>query len=186
MTFLHYAKNFRHLNLHFSDKVLFYVSGLVRYDPIRPSSYLPLPKELKTKCGCVNIKNNDEKLFLWSILASLHPVQCRNHLDRVSKYQGYQHELNMSGIQYPVNIKDINIFEYQNKISVNVYGYEDKNISPLRTSTMTAAIHRMNLLYITAGETSHYALLKDLSRLILRQFNNHNNKKYFCQYCLHD
>ena len=44
----------------------------------------------------------------------------------------------------------------------------------------------MNLLYITAGETSHYVLLKELSRLISRQNNNHNNKKYFCQYCLHD
>ena len=87
MSFLHYANTFCHLNLHFFffDKVLFYVSGLVKYDPMRASSYLPLPKEFKTKRGCVNIKNNDEKCFLWSILASLHPVQCRNHQDRVSK-----------------------------------------------------------------------------------------------------
>ena len=50
---------------------------------------------------------------------------------------------------------------------------------------MTTATHHVNLLYITAGETSHYVLVKNLSRLVSRQYNNHNGKKYFCQYCLH-
>ena len=152
---------------------------------MRASSYLPLLKELKTKHGSVSIKNNDGKCFLWSILASLHPVQCRNHPDRVSKYQEHEHELNMSGIQYPVDIKDIGKFEYQTNITVNVYGYEDKKIFLLRITTVTTARYHVNLLYITAGKTSHYVLAKDLSRLVLRQYNNHNHKKYFCQYCLH-
>ena len=50
---------------------------------------------------------------------------------------------------------------------------------------MTAASHHVNLLYITAIKTSHYVLVKALSRLVLRQYNNDNNKRYFCQYCLH-
>ena len=93
---------------------------------MRASSYLPLPKQLNGKRGCLNLQNNDEKCFLWSILASLHPVQRRNHLDRVSKYQEYEHDLIMSGIQYPADIKDIGKFEHQSNISVNVYGCEDK------------------------------------------------------------
>ena len=28
-------------------------------------------------------------------------------------------------------------------------------------------------------------MVKDLSRLVSRQYNNHCHKKYFCQYCLH-
>ena len=87
----------------------------------------------------------------------------------------------MSGIQYPIDIKDIGKFEHQNNISVNVYGYEDKKIFPLRITTMTAASHHVNLLYITAGKTSHYVLVKDLSRLVSIQYNNHNGKHYFCQ-----
>ena len=87
----------------------------------------------------------------------------------------------MSGTQYPVDIKDIGKFEYQNNISVNVYGYKDNKIFSLRIITMTAARHHMNLLYITAGKTSHYVLVKDLSRLILRQYNNNYHKKYFSQ-----
>ena len=58
----------------FFDNVLFYVSGLVKYDPMRTSSYLPLPKELKAKQGGLNIEHNDDKCFLWSILTSLHPL----------------------------------------------------------------------------------------------------------------
>ena len=54
----------------------------------------------------------------------------------------------MSGIQYPVDIKDINKFEHQNNISVNVYGYEDKKIFLLRITTMTIASHHVNLLSI--------------------------------------
>ena len=98
----------------------------MKYDPLRSFSYLPLPKELKAKQGCLNIQNNDEKCFLCSILALLHPVQRRNHQFSVSKCQEYERELNMSGIKYPVDIKDISKFEHQDNISVSVYGYEDK------------------------------------------------------------
>ena len=36
----------------------------------------------------------------------------------------------MSGIQYPIDIKDIGKFEYQSvNISVNVYGYKNKKKS---------------------------------------------------------
>ena len=43
----------------------------------------------------------------------------------------------------------------------------------------------MNLSYITADETSHYVLVKDLNRLVSRQYNNNCHKKYFCQYCFY-
>ena len=147
---------------------MFYVSGLVKYNPMRAWGYLPLPKELKAKQGCLNVQNNDEKCFLWSILALLHPVQHKKNLYRVSKYQEYEHELNISGIQYHLDIKNIGKFEYQNNISVKVFGYKDKNIFPLCITTVTIARHHINLLYITADEKSHYVLVKDLSRLVSR------------------
>ena len=86
------------------------------------------------------------------------------------------------GNQIPIN--DIGKFEYQN-ISFNVYGYENKRIFPLRITTIIAARHRVNLLHITPGKTSHYVLVKDLSRVVSIQYSNHNGKHYFCRYCLH-
>ena len=93
--------------------------------------------------------------FLWSILAFLQLVQHGTHLNRVLNYQEYEHELNLSGIQYPIVIKSIGKFEHQNNISVNVYGYEDKKIFLLRIISMTIARDQVSLLYITAGEKSH-------------------------------
>ena len=89
-----------------------FVSGLVKYDSTRASSYLPLPKEVKAKHACLNIQNNDKKSFLGSILASLHPVKRRNSPYKVSEYQEFEHELNMSGIKHPVDIKSIGKFEH--------------------------------------------------------------------------
>ena len=111
------------------------------------------------------------------MLASLHPIQRRNHPDKVTKYQECGSELNISGVKHSVNIKDIDKFGHQNNISVNVFGCEDKKIFPLHITIIGIARHQVNLLYITAGEISHDVLLKDLSRLVSRQNNNHNNKK---------
>ena len=80
----------------------------------------------------------------------------QNSQHKVSKIQWYEHELNMSGIEYPVDIRDIGKCEHQNNISVDVYGYEDKRIFSLRITTMTVTRHNVNLLHITADETSHY------------------------------
>ena len=43
----------------------------------------------------------------------------------------------------------------------------------------------MSLSYITAGKKSHYVLVKDLSRPVPSQYNNHKGKTYFYEYCLH-
>ena len=85
---------------------------------MKASSYLLSLKGLKAKRGCLNVQNNGEKCFLWSFLASLHPVWHRNHSDGVLKYQEYERELNMSGNKYPVGKEDIGKFEHQNNISV--------------------------------------------------------------------
>ena len=58
-------------------------------------------------------------------------------------------------------------------------------IFPLRITTITVARHHVNLLYITAIDTSHYVLVKDLSKLVSSQYNDNCDKKYFCQYYLH-
>ena len=119
------------------------------------------------------------------ILAFLQSVQHGTHLNRVLNYQEYEHELNLSGIQYALVIKSIGKFQHQNNISVNVYGYEDKKIFLLRIISMTIARDQVSLLYITSGEKSYYVLVKGLSRLVSIQYNNYNSKHYFCQYHLY-
>ena len=47
--------------------------NVFHYKPIKGSSYIPLPPIIANKKACVNIKNNDAKCFLYSVIAHVHP-----------------------------------------------------------------------------------------------------------------
>ena len=165
---------------------LIYFSGLVHYDPLRASSYIPLPSVIQKRQACINIKNDDEKCFLWSILAALHPVPHGNHPTRVSKYIPFENEIDMTGISYPVAIKDIDKVEKQNNaVSINIFGLEGSTVYPLRISKTIDATHHVDLLYISDNDVNHYLLIKNLSRLISPQTSKHDGRRYICPYCLH-
>ena len=58
--------------------------------------------------------------MVYLIIVLFSPMQ-----NRVSKYQKYEHELNLFEFQYLGDTKFFDKFEYQNNISVNVCGYKD-------------------------------------------------------------
>src|SRR5436190_6102844 len=154
-----------------------------RYKPLAASSYIPTPSKLIGKRALINIRNrSDNKCFLWSILAFLH--RPKNHANLVSSYLNYEHELDMTNIPYPVDIKNISRFEELNNKSVNVFGYSaSKNIIyPVRISKLNNSTH-INLLILTKGRVKHYCLITSLDRLLFK-INNYCIKKYVCHYCL--
>ena len=71
----------------------------VSYKPIAGSSYIKTPKFIAGKNAVNNIQNEDNKCFMWSILAALHPVN--QNANRVNKYKLYEKELNISDIKFP-------------------------------------------------------------------------------------
>lgn len=96
---------------------------MVDYQPIEGSSYLELPNDLLLTKAVINIKNDNQECFKWSVLAALHPVS--NDAQRVSNYQEYKNELNFDGIDFPVTIDQISKFGKQNPgISVTVIGID--------------------------------------------------------------
>ena len=94
-------------------------------------SYLPLPKTLKDKKAIINIENKDNKCFKCSVLAALHPVSYRSNPERIHHHQPYVNELNLDGIECPVSISKIAKFEKQDKIAVNVFGFEEGYLFPV-------------------------------------------------------
>ena len=106
----------------------------VVYSPISGSTYLSLPKTLSYSKSILNIENDDNKCFLYCILASLYPQQ-DSQPENPQLYEPYEHELVMDGIQYPVTLTDISKFEKKNdNISINVFGFDDGSIIPLRVT----------------------------------------------------
>ena len=112
------------------------------------SLYIDLPLEIKNKKACVNVQNNNEECFKYSILAALHYQEIKKDHYRPSKYSKWQNELNFEGIDFPVNLKDIDKFENQNCYRINVLGYENKEIFPLRISDKSSDELTINLLLI--------------------------------------
>lgn len=90
------------------------------------SSYISLPADIdKNEKSIVNVRNDDSKCFLWSVLASLYPKKRRAH--DVNHYKKYENELNVNEIKFPVTLSDIDKFERNNEnISINVYVFAEE------------------------------------------------------------
>ena len=156
--------------------------NVVRYRPLRGSSYIPLPKELQNPAkGIINIKNNDDECFRWCHIRHLLPQN--KDPQRIKKCdKKYVEKLDYTGIEFPVSVKQYNKIEKQNNIRVNVFGYEEGQRYPIYLSKEKFN-YCLNLLLITEGEKKHYCLLKNFNKFMYNQTKN-NGRKHFCMYCL--
>ena len=103
--------------------------------------------------------------------------------ERLSKQMRKDSEkFDWTGIEFPVSLKQIDKFENNNPYAINVLGYEDAVIYPLRISKKNDQV--INLLFIANEETNHFCWIKNMSRLLSKQGSDHNGKIYFCYRCL--
>ena len=166
------------------EKVIKLVLHTTRWDPINAGSYIDLPPALKNKNAIINMKNQDEKCFMWCVLRALNPKN--KNAERIDKdLKSKEDTLNMQGIRYPVNFRDIDRFEQQNpEISITILGYnQDERVYPLKISKYTGCKHDIVLLLIKDGENSHYCLVKNISALLASQINSHKGTCHICLNC---
>ena len=158
-----------------------FILKICKYTPMQGSSYLKSPNKIENTMSVVNIKNEDNKCFLYSILAKLHPVE--KHTERVSNYEPYLEELNTNGISMPMRLQQIPKFEKQNDLTINVYMTD-------RTGDDTYPVYiskkrgndPINLLLLSDGEKSHYTWIKNFNRLLGK---SDDHPKVYCPYCMH-
>ena len=159
---------------------------IVKYKPIKGSSYIPLPNFIIRKKAIINIQNKDNKCFVWSILRYLHPIQ--KNETRLTDIRKYENDLNFKGIDFPVKLKDITKFENQNPTlpGINVFSVDDNNKKyPLRLN-QNDTHETIDLFLITDDKnTSHYCLIKNFSRLVRSQITSDTTRKlHICKKCL--
>ena len=167
------------------------------YRPIRGASWVKTPALIAKKKACVNVKNSlpgntkefDEKCFLWSVLAALHPPSA--NADRVTNYRRHEGELNMLGIEYPVmaSKRVYQRFERQNPgIALSVFGYADGAIMPRYVDSLNRGGQKVDILLLDNGGDAnhgHYILIKDLSRLISNELATGHGAVEVCRRCLY-
>ena len=156
--------------------------NVVEYSPLKGSSYIPLPKELRNSAkGLINMKNKDNECFRWCHIRHLNPQDKNPQMIKKTDKQ-YVEKLDYTGIEFPVTVKQYKRIEKQNSINVNVFGYELKQPYPIYISKEKYQDH-MELLLITKGENKHYVLIKDFNKFMYNQ-TKHEHRKHFCMHCL--
>ena len=92
--------------------------NIVKYKPLKGSSYIQLPYELRNSAkGLINMKNEDNECFRWCHIRHLNPQdKDPQRIKKVDKL--YVKNLDYSGIQFPVSKKQYHRIEKQNKINI--------------------------------------------------------------------
>ncbi|GBM68057.1 hypothetical protein AVEN_66733-2-1, partial [Araneus ventricosus] len=164
------------------DKIVHFELCVAKYQPLRASSYIILPKKLVDKKVVLNIQNEDQKCLVWCLIA--HKLNILAHDSfRVSHYTPHEQEIKLDGVECPVPLNIIPIVERLNNLPINVFGNEENEVFPLYVSKRVDE-DCVNLLLIANEETQHYCLIRNMSRL-LGDLTKHNGKHHYCYRFLH-
>ena len=154
--------------------------NISRYIPLFGGTFFVLPKELNNpKKGLINLRNRDNRCFLWCHVRHLNPVN--EHSTRIKKKDGkIANTLNYSGIIFPVSTKDYGLIEDQNDKCINVFSYENKIVCPIYICEKNFD-NSMNILMIreisrASEDKFHYVYIKHFNRLMYNK-TKHKEKK---------
>jgi len=112
------------------------------------------------------------------------------HKERLSNYTSYESTLDMAGINYPVETKQIPLFEEQNpSISISVLSFEPdtKSFTIKYLSPERGRQHHINLLLLNDESDPmkhHYVCVTNMSRLVAHR-SKYGHSTYVCHSCLH-
>ena len=140
------------------------------YKPLSGSSYIKLSIQLKRpKKGLINIKNNDQKCFLWCHIRHINPVKI--HPVRITlEDKERANNLNYDGVGFPVREKDFSKIEKKNNICINVFCYENQLTFPIYVSDQKFE-NSMDLLLVIDENKSH-VYIKDFDRFMFHKTKN--------------
>lgn len=153
------------------------------YVPLLGTSYMELPPGLKGKKSVINVRNEDDKCFMWCHLASISGV--KRDRDRVSKYAHLVGSVDYTGVEFPVKSSQYKLIERLNKMNVNVFSYGCKRgggTYPVFVSDQSYDTE-LNLLLLTKGGDSHYVLITDFDKFMYGVTKSRTKRRH-CMRCL--
>ena len=160
--------------------------NIAMYKPLAGSSYMELPEDISnSKCGLINMRNDDNMCFMWCHVRHLRP-KARRATTITQNDRDFEQNLDYKDIEFPVKISDIEKIEKKNKINISVLGYKGKKkFYPIRISKEKYEDH-MELLLLGDGEGKlHYVLVKDVNRLLCT-VSKTKKKAHYCLQCFHN
>lgn len=153
------------------------------YDPLKGSSYIDLPANLKHKKACINIQNEDDKCLMYCVIYHFRKHEITKNPQRVTMYKPYLNLIDWSSIKFPVEIKDMKKVERLINNPINVYGPEREIYYK---SEMESSFPSVNLLLLHEGRKSHYVYICDFAKFVsLKQLTEKDTRRFPCERCQH-
>ena len=178
----------------------------LKFKPLTAGANIEIPKKIKDMHSTLNIHSTDQGCFLYCLLAKKCMVDDHNAMmyakaaglpepikklpamgkmrQESSSYLPYESELVMTGITYPIKLKDIHKVEKMNNLSISVFewNFEEKCVIPLKHGCRDGT--KVELLYLESEEASHFVLIKCFNQF-MRHRTKYNNSKHHCMRCLY-
>ena len=141
-----------------------------------------MPNKLRnSKKDLINIKNNDNKFFLWCHIRHLNPLNTYPEIIPKAD-KSMVNDFDYEGIKFPVSKRDYSKIEQKNNICISVFCYENNLVYPVYVSDQKFKDY-MDLLLITDKNKLHYVYIKRFNRFICNK-TKCRIKKQFCRYYL--
>ena len=124
------------------------------HNTLSGSSYIDLPIKLRSpRKGLINIKNEDQKSFLWCHVRHINPL--KEHPGGTKKIdKKIAKKLDYDQIEFPVQEKDFNKIEVKSNICINAFGYENGLVFPIYVFDKKFE-DSMDLLLLIEDDKSH-------------------------------
>ena len=139
------------------------------YKPLRGKSYISLPKSIQNRKARINIKNNDDKCFIYCLGRRFDPNPQKDHLEKCNKHLKKTCEnLGFGKIKTPVKVTAIPRIKKQFGITINIYEHNGGKIYIIKSnSTIVDESKHIDLL-LTSQENEdedtvavHYVWIKN-------------------------
>ena len=153
-------------------------------------SYIETPVWIKNKNVTINPENMySDKCFKYAVIATLYHRQIANQLERLNNLRPFANGYSWDGITYPINDRDHDRFEKNNKdIALNVLSAHPtkEKLNIMRISECKGKRpHQIYLLMITKDSINyHYIAIKNLNGLMQEQGSRHRGD-FVCLNCMH-
>ena len=159
-----------------------------KVDLKRSGSYTETPDCIKKKKATINVENDDDKYFQYSVTVALNYDEIEKHYQIVNKVKPFIDQYNWKDINFPSHVGDWRKFELNNKsTAVNVL-YVPEGEKTIRHSYKSkynlTRENQVILLMISDDEKWHYLTVTSLSALLKGITSKHRGDLY-CLNCFH-
>ncbi|XP_071642960.1 uncharacterized protein [Temnothorax longispinosus] len=143
------------------SRILNLLVNVNKCNPMRVGCWMKIPLGIRVK-KAVNVLSENDTCFARAVVAALYPA--KHNAERCGSYPDYATVLNLDGIKFPIDLKQIGKFERQNNVSINVFTTREGIEKKIR---------------------GHFAWIKNLAQLLSSQLTVSRCAKYVCDRGLH-